>query len=101
MHPNQAARKEAAYAQLALQHAQTTGKGGTGEEPLPVIEPGTAHWDAWERYFREHLGFDPMVMKRVRWGLSNSVTVPSEWPQDFDPSYQTASLISFAGRGRE
>jgi hypothetical protein len=57
--------------------------------PLTVIEPGSAEWGAWDRYFRDYLGFESLAMKRVRWGQSKwgSVTVPTQWPEWFDSEY--------------
>lgn len=71
------------------------GKGA--EITLPVIKPGTAEWDAWERYFREYRGFMPIVMTlaKAERTKAKSFTVPSQWPEWFDAGYkQTQDGIS-------
>jgi len=80
--------KEKIYLQLALAHSKSKGMGGKSQPLLPTIKPETAEWNAWQRYFVEHLGFEPLAMKRVRWELSKEFTVPEKWPEDFDASYR-------------
>lgn len=60
---------------------------GWKEEFLPTIELGTDEWAAWERYFREYLGYDPIAMKRIRMGSSERMTVPTQYPEWFDTEY--------------
>lgn len=80
--------KEATYGRLALAAARSKQLGGEGQPSLPTITLGTPQWREWERYFNGHLGFDPVAMKRVRGGIgSGEMTVPAEWPQEFDGSY--------------
>jgi hypothetical protein len=81
-------KKETAYGQLAQAHASIKKRGGKGEPPLPAIKLNTAELDAWRRYFVEHLGFEPLAMKRLVWGLSKEMTVPDDWPENFDGSYR-------------
>ena len=87
---DRAIRKEQTYGQLAFEHAKMKGRGGKNQPPLPTIKPETAEWSAWQRYFIEHLGFEPIAMKRIAWGMSKEMTVPDQWPEQFDASYQTA-----------
>lgn len=82
------AQKEAAYGKLALAHARVTGRGGDGQEPLPTIHPGMPEWSAWARYFKDHQGFEPIAMMRVRKGMSQLMTVPAQWPDEFDGSFR-------------
>ena len=57
--------KEITYRKMAVAHARIKQMGGKGETPLPTIAPGTSQWFAWQRYFIDHLGFEPYAMKRV------------------------------------
>lgn len=62
---------------------------------LPTIKPDTNEWQAWERYFRQHLGFYPWAMWHVehqhRVGNDQAaMTVPAQWPEWFDTSASTA-----------
>jgi hypothetical protein len=95
-------RKEQTYGKLAMEHARITGRGGKNQPDLPVIKPDSAEWEDWQRYFVQYLGFEPLAMKRVRWGLSKSVTVPSERPEDFDAGYLSAktapNVVGFRDR---
>src|SRR5262245_56997002 len=54
---------------------------------LPTISPGSEEWSDWERYFRDHLGWEPYAMKLARTGQIASMTVPTQWPQWFDDSF--------------
>jgi hypothetical protein len=58
-------------------------------EPLTIIRLGSAEWQAWERYFREYLGFEPVVMKRINidQNKEKAMTVPTQWPEWFDSEY--------------
>ena len=87
-------RREATYGQLAMAHARSKGMGGKNQPPLPTIKPGTPEWAAWAVYFRSHLGFEPIAMKRVRMELSEEFTVPDNLPKQFDGSYQPPRLIA-------
>jgi hypothetical protein len=82
------AAKETTFLKLALAHARTTQRGGPQQEPLPTISPKTPEFEAWRRYFVDHLGFEPIAMKRVRLGYSQEMTVPAERPEEFDGSYR-------------
>ena len=84
--------KEQTYGMLALAHARAHQMGGVNQPHLPTIEQGSPEWQAWQRYFIEHLGFEPIAMKRVIWGQSRCMTVPEQWPHDFDGSYQILAL---------
>ena len=82
--------KEQTYGMLALAHARAHQMGGVNQPHLPTIEQGSLEWQVWQRYFMEHLGFEPVAMRRIRWGLSQKMTVPSIHPDDFDGSYRVA-----------
>ena len=80
--------KEQTYEALALAHARAQQRGGKNQTSLPTIKPGSVGWIRWELYFRNHLGFEPIAMKRIRWGVSQEMTVPDDLPEQFDGSYQ-------------
>ena len=81
---------EQSYGQLALAYAKAKQIGGKNQPQMPIIKPETPEWSAWQRYFVECLGFEPLAMKRIRWGMSQMMTVPAQWPEDFDVSYRNA-----------
>ena len=89
--------KEKIYGRLAIAHAQKTERGGKDREPLLTIKLGMPEWAAWQKYFHQHMGFEPLAMTRAETGLgSGEMTVPEQWPQEFNGSYlpQMASLTS-------
>ena len=88
-------KKERIYGKLAMAHARATECGGKGQEPLPTIKPGMPEWEAWKQYFHNHMGFEPYAMTRVSAELgSGEMTVPAQWPQDFDASYVPPRLAT-------
>jgi hypothetical protein len=62
-------------------------------EPLTIIKLGSPEWQAWERYFREYRGFEPVVMQRINVDQNpdKAMTVPTQWPEWFDADYAAAS----------
>lgn len=72
------------YDQMALKYAQTS-----GVSEFPVIRPGTPEWVAWERYFDKQLGWRPWIFKAVTRGEKQLMTVPTQWPEWFDLSYES------------
>jgi len=58
-------------------------------DELTIIKLGTPEWQAWERYFREYRGFEPVVMKRINIDQNpdKAMTVPTQWPEWFDIEY--------------
>lgn len=60
-----------------------------GKLTLHAVSPGTPEWDAWEEYFNRQIGQEPAVMKLVRSGGVQSMTVPAQWPEWFDPRFAT------------
>lgn len=62
---------------------------GPKDPIFPIIKPGSPEWEAWDRYFRGHLGFHPYAMQRVLSGQQQSMTVPAQWPEWFDPSFSS------------
>lgn len=89
-------RKEETYSQLALAHARAKGLGGRNQPYLPTIKPGSPEWSAWQRYFNEHLGFQPYAMTRIEGDDGKEFTVPANWPWEFDGSYSAPKLIAAA-----
>lgn len=83
-------KREETFCQLALAHMRIHEIGGKDQPLAPTIHPQDTpkEWSAWERYFLHHLGFEPYVMKRVRQGMGKEMTVPAQWPEQFDGSYQ-------------
>lgn len=84
--------KEADYGQKALEYVEKTEL--KSRQNLPTIKPGTAEWDAWERYFVNYLGFQPWMMGHVEWHhregrTDKAMTVPTQWPEWFDTSYSS------------
>jgi hypothetical protein len=64
-----------------------------GKDPkLPVIRPGTEAWDSWREYFERHLGWMPIVMRKIIDDTpdkpTEGVTVPTDFPQSFDASFR-------------
>ena len=54
---------------------------------LPTISPGSVGWDEWEQYFFFFLECDPWMLKQVREGLRDKMTVPEQFPSLFDPRF--------------
>jgi hypothetical protein len=82
-------QKSAEYAALALAHCQTLQAGKKTKVVLPTIKLGSPEWKAWERYFRDFLGFEPALMKIIRseGNPDREFTVPAQWPEWFDAGY--------------
>src|SRR4051812_41746757 len=79
--------KEQKYGALALAYCQTQQAGVKHKLIFPTIEPGKPEWQAWERYFKDRLGFEPWAMKAVRTERIKAMTVPAQWPEWFDSSF--------------
>ncbi len=56
----------------------------------PTIAPGTEEWSEWERYFQNHLRWEPWALVAARTGKIPAMTVPTQWPQWFDSSFSAA-----------
>jgi len=54
---------------------------------LPTIRPGSPEWDEWEQYFFFHLEWEPWMLKEVRIGNRQEMTVPEPFPGMFDQSF--------------
>lgn len=83
-------KREAEYGRRALEYTanQLKVQGKSPKDQIfPTIQPGSPEWQRWEAYFREYLGFDPLAMRRVRFGQQQSMTVPTQWPEWFDSNY--------------
>lgn len=92
---NRAARKkEAEYGKKAAEHVAKLPP--QDRRDLPTIQPETAEWNAWERYFVEFLGFYPWAMKHAMQGHQAdkegaAMTVPAQWPEWFDSRYSSVN----------
>jgi hypothetical protein len=57
---------------------------------LPTIRPGSEEWELWRQYFERHLGWVPLVMRKMldrTPDASLAMTVPTQWPQVFDRDF--------------
>ena len=79
--------KEIAYGKAALAHIIKHQRGGWMQQQCPALHRRTPQFEAWHKYFRDHLGFEPYAMRRVRIGIGQAFTVPADWPWQFDASY--------------
>ena len=79
-------KAELKYGEQALKYVRLHGGAN-----LPTIRPRTSEWDAWRRYFVDHLGFLPYAMHRILNETGDGeMTVPTEQPEQFDASYAAA-----------
>lgn len=69
--------------------AYITRQKSIGKDPCQAIRPNDPEWRAWERYFLDHLRWRPAVMRMVLNGSVPSMTVPCQWPEWLDSSYQS------------
>ena len=88
-------KKEITYGAMALKHVRLH-----GGADLPTIRPNTSGWNAWRRYFVDHLGFLPYAMQRIEYAKSGEMTVPADRPEDFDGSYQRPAARNFTVKHR-
>src|SRR3990167_5766566 len=70
------------YNEMALQHAK---KSGVTE--FPTLTIGSPECAAWERYFSQHLGWQPWAFKALKSERIQAMTVPTQWPEWFDGTY--------------
>jgi hypothetical protein len=84
-------KKELEYGAKALAYAIQQNAGQKVLAVLPTIKLGSAEWQAWERYFIEHLGFEPFAMKRARAEEGREMTVPAQWPEWFDSGFSSVN----------
>lgn len=89
MDHEQKRRKELEYGARAQAYAAAQNAGQKTQALLPTIKPGTAEWQAWERYFVNHLGFEPWAMTAARLGQIEKMTVPAQWPEWFDSEFSS------------
>ena len=74
-------------------YAKDQTKAGTAK--FHVFEPkdiGSPEWCSWDNYLKTRLGFEFPSMARLREGRQKAVTVPTQWPQWFDPSYTVRNI---------
>lgn len=55
-----------------------------GLDPCRAIKPDMPEWRSWETYFRKNFGRLPPEMKFVTDGRLSSITVPSQWAEEFE-----------------
>lgn len=67
------------YDQRVLSFAQASGL-----SEFPTIKLGTPEFNAWMRYFDEHLRWRPWIFKALVGGQKQTMTVPTQWPEWFD-----------------
>ncbi len=87
MAETEALNREQTYLKLATAHAQLKGLGAKGQPNMPTIRYGTRQYDQWAAYF-DHLGFSPWALRRLQWDQSQEMTVPAEWPSQFDAGFR-------------
>lgn len=73
------------YGQKAVEYAKKA-----GIKSFPMISPGMPEWTAWARYYA-HLGEAPWAFENTRKGKAKFYTVPTQWPEWFDPDYAGGS----------
>ena len=54
---------------------------------LPIVRLGTPECEAWARYFRAHLGWEPWMLTALERGEIESMTLPTQYPEWFDTNY--------------
>ncbi len=52
---------------------------------LVWVEAGSKQFDAWREYFRKQ-GWKPFAIRMVEQGSLRRITMPTEFPEWFDPS---------------
>jgi hypothetical protein len=70
------------YNARALKFYQTSGL-----SEAPTIQPETPEFNAWLRYFDDHLGWRPYALRLFIDGRAKAFTVPTQWPEWFDTSF--------------
>lgn len=53
----------------------------------PIIRLGTAEYEAWAKYFVNHLHWTPWALRALRTHQIDAMTVPAQWPEWFDTDY--------------
>ncbi len=69
----------------ALQYAK-----GSGEIEFPTISLGSPACVAWGKYFDLYLKGRPWAYRALIAGTIKEMTVPTQWPEWFDPAYAAA-----------
>lgn len=82
---NQRAITPKNFAAKALQHAKLS-----GETEFPTITLGSPACVAWEKYFDQFLRGRPWAYRALIAGTIKEMTVPTQWPEWFDPAYAAA-----------
>ncbi len=77
----------AAMAARAFKLSKETGQKAS-DIPHPTISQGQPEFEAWREYFEHHLRWVPYVMQLAIADDQKSMTVPAQWPQWFDASFQ-------------
>src|SRR5262245_47773125 len=69
-------------------------------ENLTALQPNlpSRQKDAWFWYFAQHLGWIPTAFQMMMEGRCKAFTVPTEWPELFDLSYEPPAHLPAAPR---
>lgn len=59
----------------------------SGQCEFPTLELGSPEFEAWRRYFDDHLRWRPITFKMFINDQSKGFTVPTQWPEWFDPAF--------------
>lgn len=63
-------------------------------QPLPTIAPGSQEWNEWREYFQRHLGWTPVIMRKIIDRAPDAplaMTVPTQFPQHFDLTFRATA----------
>ena len=70
------------YHERALKFAQAS-----GNSEFPTITTDKPEFEAWRRYFDEHLRWRPWAFKALCDGRVKEFTCPAQWPEWFDATF--------------
>lgn len=60
-----------------------------GPETWNLINAANPEFEAWVRYFASQ-GWEPWMMRQLRQGTIEHISVPAKWPEWFDSDYAPA-----------
>lgn len=60
---------------------------GLGPCELPNLALDTPEFEAWRRYFDDHLRWRPWAFKAFASQQTKGFTVPTQWPEWFDVNF--------------
>ncbi len=73
------------YDEMAMKFAKAS-----GETEFPTMAKDSPECVAWGKYFDNHLGGRPGAYKALISERIKLMTIPTQWPEWFDPSYGAA-----------